>query len=179
MNAELMAFMPVSEESLKKFDLNVKDKRELIALINDSIYRKCAKTAKDRFELLDLRDKVLKLVRFETSSSGRLLVGECGDMCPEKERYAREYMNTINMFEMRSGRLDYSIMIKEYTRSSADQDVPLSNELRSLSVLSDTMLFLIDEVRNFIKKEYILIFIFRHNLLSIDITYFSDLLRDK
>jgi hypothetical protein len=146
MNAELMAFMPVSEESLKKFDLNAKDKRELLALINDSIYRKCAKTAKDRFELLDLRDKVLKLVRYETTSSGRLLVGECGDMCPEKERYAREYMNTINMFEMRSGRLDYSIMIKEYTRSSADQDVPLSNELRSLSVLSDTMLFIIDEV---------------------------------
>ena len=56
MNTEKFALLQVNEESLKKFDLQVKDKRELQALINDSIYRVCARTSKEKFEVLDLRD---------------------------------------------------------------------------------------------------------------------------
>lgn len=171
MNPELISFLPIGEDSLKKFDVNAKDKRELIALINDSIYRRCAKTAKEKFEVLDLRDKVLKLVRFNSnpqpdsssggaggsggpnvSSTANLLVGTCTDMCPEKERYERDSLNLYNSFEMSpslnngSNEIDYLIMIKEYKRSSADQDLPLPNELRPLPVLYQTMLFLIDQV---------------------------------
>ena len=112
MNLENFTILQCSEESIKKFDLPVKDKRELISLINDSIYRKCAKTLKEKFDLLDLRDKVLKLIRFEinlsnasinTSSNNtnannvnevapsELLIGSCLDMCPEKERYSRGF----------------------------------------------------------------------------------------
>ena len=156
MNPDLYTFLPVGEDSLKKFDLSVKDKRELISLINESVFRKCAKTAKEKFEVLDLRDKFLKLIRFEVGNSSAqvdssfgLLVGTCNDMCPEKERYARDYLNLSNGFETKllsSNEVDYNLMIKEYTRSSADQDLPLSNELRPLPVLYETMLFLIDEV---------------------------------
>jgi hypothetical protein len=102
-NQENFSFLQCSDESLKKFDLQVKDKRELLTLINDSIYRKCAKTCKEKFEVLDLRDKVLKLIRYEinlAAASGKssdnegvltteLLIGNCQDMCPEKERYSR------------------------------------------------------------------------------------------
>ena len=69
MNPDLYTFLPVGEDSLKKFDLSVKDKRELISLINESVFRKCAKTAKEKFEVLDLRDKFLKLIRFEVGNS--------------------------------------------------------------------------------------------------------------
>ncbi len=97
MNADSLALIGCTEESLKKFDLQVKDKRELVALINESIYRKSAKTSKEKFEVLDLRDKVLKLIRFETNTSNagasetttEMLIGTCQDMCPEKERYSR------------------------------------------------------------------------------------------
>lgn len=188
MNPELISFLPIGEDSLKKFDVNAKDKRELIALINDSIYRRCAKTAKEKFEVLDLRDKVLKLVRFNsnpqpdsssggTSGSGgpnvssttNLLVGTCTDMCPEKERYERDSLNLYNSFEMSpslnsgSNEIDYSIMIKEYKRSSADQDLPLPNELRPLPVLYQTMLFLIDQV-----TQLLLFLAFRNHFISLN-----------
>ena len=153
MNTEKFALLQVNEESLKKFDLQVKDKRELHALINDSIYRVCARTSKEKFEVLDLRDKVLKLIRYEVSNqtaSGGLeqtiLIGSCMDMCPEKERYSREYLSFSSRYEMSNDVIDYRLMVKEYSRSSADQDLPLPNELRPIDVLYETMLYLIDEV---------------------------------
>ena len=69
MNLEKFSLLSCAEESLKKFDLQVKDKRELISLINDSVFRKCARTSKEKYELLDLRDKFLKLIRYEIQGS--------------------------------------------------------------------------------------------------------------
>jgi hypothetical protein len=57
-----------SDESLKKYDIKVKDNRELVSLINESIVKKCARTTKDKMELLDLRDKILKLIRNEINN---------------------------------------------------------------------------------------------------------------
>jgi hypothetical protein len=37
-------------------------------------------------------------------------------------------------------------MVKEYSRSSADQDLPLPNELRPVNVMFETMLYIVDEV---------------------------------
>jgi hypothetical protein len=172
MNQDQLSVFQFNEEAYKKFGLTVKDKRELVALINDTIYWKCAKTSKDRYELLDQRDKVLKLIRHdlntqvaavtpvdeqETASSSAdaanpLLAGSCADMCPERERYSREYLSLCSKYEnvynseTNANEIDYNIMIKEYSRSSADQDLPLPNEMRPLPVLYDTMLYLINEV---------------------------------
>jgi hypothetical protein len=174
MNLELFQF---NEESYKKFNLQqIKEKRELINLINESVYNRCAKTSKEKYEILDLRDKILKLIRFDVDNQIQSVVvdnaqlialigknlpselslnslhGNCVDMCPERERYSREYLNLIHKYEMKydyeteSNMLDHNLMIKEYSRSSADQDLPLPNEMRPLSVLYDTMMFIVNEI---------------------------------
>ena len=149
MNLEKFSLLSCAEESLKKFDLQVKDKRELISLINDSVFRKCARTSKEKYELLDLRDKFLKLIRYEIQGSSNdsiVLNGTCSDMCPEKERYCREYLSFTSIYESLNDQIDHRLMIKEYSRSSADQDLPLPNELRPIDVLFETMLHIIDQV---------------------------------
>ncbi|CAF0860307.1 unnamed protein product [Brachionus calyciflorus] len=140
-----------SEESIKKFDLQVKDKRELIHLINETFFKKPSKTSKEKFETLLLRDKILKLIRHEINQitpESEILEGTCLDMCPEKERFSREHLMLCHEYEFSPGtqQPDHFLMIKEYSRSSADQDLPLSNEMRSLDVLYDTTLYIIDEI---------------------------------
>lgn len=150
MNLDKFSLVQVSEESLKKFDIQVKDKRELIARVNETIFNRWAPTSKDKFEVLDLRDKVLKLIRYEISSQNStesvILIGSCLDMCPEKERYSREFLNLTSKYETFDDQIDYRLMIKEYSRSSADQDLPLPNELRPINTLFETMLYIIDEI---------------------------------
>ena len=68
------------------------------------------------------------------------------DMCPEKERYSRETLSLMNKYEFNNEQVDHRLMVKEYSRSSADQDLPLPNELRPINVLIETMLYLIDEI---------------------------------
>lgn len=149
MNSEKFALLQCSEETLKKFDLQVRSKSELATLVNDTIFRKAAKSSKEKFDVLDLRDKLLKLIRFEINnqtSDEIILVGTCMDMCPEKERYNREYLNLSSKYEFINDQIDYRVMIKEYSRSSADQDLPLPNELRPIDVLYETTQYIIDEV---------------------------------
>ena len=72
-------------------------------------------------------------------------------MCPEKERYHREHLNQYKSFEMRRNEmgnliLDHRLMIKEYSRSSADQDLPLPNELRSSDALLNTIKYILKEI---------------------------------
>ena len=75
MNLEQLAPFQFGEELYKKFDIRqangdlVKDKRELLQLVNESIFRKCARTSKEKYEVLDLRDKLLKLIRYEVNNS--------------------------------------------------------------------------------------------------------------
>jgi hypothetical protein len=71
------------------------------------------------------------------------------DMCPEKERYRREYLGLLNTFEMKKdaqGNVDHRYLIKEYSRSSADQDLPLPNELRPPKSLIYTINYLVNDV---------------------------------
>lgn len=132
----------------------MRDKRELLNLINETFYRKTAKTTKEKFETLLLRDKILKLLRYElyqhqsVNEQTQHLFGSCPDMCPEKERYSRDCLSLCHSYEMdpETNQPDHYLMIKEYSRSSADQDLPLPNEMRPLSVLYDTMLYLIENV---------------------------------
>ncbi|RNA21027.1 germinal-center associated nuclear -like isoform X1 [Brachionus plicatilis] len=152
MDAQQFSILQASEESIKKFDLQVTDKREFLQLINDT-FKKPSITSKEKFDTLVLRDKILKLIRHELYqispvSSGKIIQGTCQDMCPEKERFSREHLGLCHKYEFSADNQqpDHYIMVKEYSRSSADQDLPLPNEMRSLDVLYDTMLYIIDKI---------------------------------
>jgi hypothetical protein len=75
MNLEQLSQFQFGDELYKKFDIQkangdlVKDKRELVQLVNESIYRKCARTSKEKYEVLELRDKLLKLIRYEVNNA--------------------------------------------------------------------------------------------------------------
>ncbi|KAK5861477.1 hypothetical protein PBY51_022871 [Eleginops maclovinus] len=106
-----------------------------------------APTAEDKFRLLEQRDKILRQGRPRRTDLvlSNVFVGTCPDMCPEKERYMRETRKQLSVFEVfpDTEMVDHSAAIKEYSRSSADQEEPLPHELRPLSVLSMTMDYLV------------------------------------
>ncbi|CAL1287389.1 unnamed protein product [Larinioides sclopetarius] len=111
-----------------------------------------AETAQERYDVLNARDSFLRL---NESKKGETKVkkvsGTCPDMCPEKERYSRIAKNCLAIFETKmafdsmgsSKDVDHRYMVKEYSRSSADQQEPLPHELRPVSVLKFTMDYLI------------------------------------
>ncbi|KAK5890784.1 hypothetical protein CesoFtcFv8_014270 [Champsocephalus esox] len=106
-----------------------------------------APTAEDKFRLLEQRDKILRQGRPRRTDLvlSKVFVGTCPDMCPEKERYMRETRKQLSVFEVfpETEMVDHSAAIKEYSRSSADQEEPLPHELRPLPVLSMTMDYLV------------------------------------
>lgn len=168
MNKDLYPHFSLSKGVLSKFGFKVTNEKQLFDLINKSILKKSACTDQDKLEVLELRDHVLKLVRneileqskYSTMSACELArirwtvcsSAACTDMCPEKERLSRITLKQVSPFECTpnnggsSGKPDHSLIIKKYARSSADQDLPLPNELRPLSVLHQTMMYLINEV---------------------------------
>ncbi|XP_054471888.1 germinal-center associated nuclear protein [Anoplopoma fimbria] len=109
-----------------------------------------AETAEDKFRLLEQRDKILRQGRPKRTDLdlSKVFVGTCPDMCPEKERYMRETRKQLSVFEFiqDSEMVDPSAAIKEYSRSSADQEEPLPHELRPLPVLSMTMDYLVTQI---------------------------------
>uniref|UniRef100_A0A3B4Y955 Germinal-center associated nuclear protein n=1 Tax=Seriola lalandi dorsalis TaxID=1841481 RepID=A0A3B4Y955_SERLL len=109
-----------------------------------------AETAEDKYRLLEQRDKVLRQGRPKRTDLdlSKVFVGTCPDMCPEKERYMRETRNQLSVFEVfpDTEMVDHAAAIKEYSRSSADQEEPLPFELRPLPVLSRTMDYLVTQI---------------------------------
>ncbi|XP_062972149.1 germinal-center associated nuclear protein [Elgaria multicarinata webbii] len=109
-----------------------------------------AETSEDKYHLLDQRDKIMRQARVKQMDLGKAktFVGTCPDMCPEKERYMRETRNQLSFFEMLPGtdKVDHTAAIKEYSRSSADQEEPLPHELRPSEVLSMTMDYLVTQI---------------------------------
>ncbi|KAM4608580.1 germinal-center associated nuclear protein [Polymixia lowei] len=109
-----------------------------------------AETAEDKYRLLEQRDKILRQGRRKQTdlNLSKVFVGTCPDMCPEKERYMRETRNQLSAFEVfpDTEMVDHAAAIKEYSRSSADQEEPLPHELRPLPVLSMTMDYLVTQV---------------------------------
>lgn len=71
-------------------------------------------------------------------------------MCPEKERLMRVARLQVSSFELdEDGEfMDPMRAIKQYSRSSADQEIPLPHELRSDSVLKSTMAYLLHNIMN-------------------------------
>ncbi|NXG58602.1 GANP protein, partial [Hemiprocne comata] len=109
-----------------------------------------AETSEERYRLLDQRDKIMRQARIKRTYLGKAktVVGTCPDMCPEKERYMRETRNQLSIFEVLLGsdKVDHVAAIKEYSRSSADQEEPLPHELRPSEVLSMTMDYLVTNI---------------------------------
>uniref|UniRef100_A0A8D2NPM2 Minichromosome maintenance complex component 3 associated protein n=1 Tax=Zosterops lateralis melanops TaxID=1220523 RepID=A0A8D2NPM2_ZOSLA len=109
-----------------------------------------AETSEERYRLLEQRDKIMRQARIRRTDLGKAktVVGTCPDMCPEKERYMRETRNQLSIFELLLGtdKVDHAAAIKEYSRSSADQEEPLPHELRPSEVLSMTMDYLVTSI---------------------------------
>ncbi|XP_016305475.1 germinal-center associated nuclear protein-like [Sinocyclocheilus anshuiensis] len=109
-----------------------------------------AETVEERYRLLEQRDKILRQARPKRTDldMSKVFVGTCPDMCPEKERYMRETRNQLSVFEVipDTEKVDHFAAIKEYSRSSADQEEPLPHELRPLPVLSMTMDYLVTQI---------------------------------
>ncbi|XP_033921406.1 germinal-center associated nuclear protein [Melopsittacus undulatus] len=109
-----------------------------------------AETSEERYRLLDQRDKIMRQARIKRTDLGnaKTVIGTCPDMCPEKERYMRETRNQLSIFELLLGsdKVDHAAAIKEYSRSSADQEEPLPHELRPSEVLSMTMDYLVTNI---------------------------------
>ncbi|XP_072850394.2 germinal-center associated nuclear protein [Pogona vitticeps] len=109
-----------------------------------------AETSEDKYRLLDQRDKIMRQARVKQIDLGKAktFVGTCPDMCPEKERYMRETRNQLSIFEVIPGtdKVDHGAAIKEYSRSSADQEEPLPHELRPSEVLNMTMDYLVTQI---------------------------------
>lgn len=109
-----------------------------------------AETSEDKYRLLEQRDKILRQGRPKRTDldMSKVFVGTCPDMCPEKERYMRETRKQLSIYEVipNTEMVDHTTAIKEYSRSSADQEEPLPHELRPLPVLSMTMDYLVTQI---------------------------------
>ncbi|XP_039735713.1 germinal-center associated nuclear protein isoform X2 [Pteropus medius] len=109
-----------------------------------------AETSEEKYRLLDQRDRAMRQARVKRTDldKARTVIGTCPDMCPEKERYMRETRSQLSIFEVIPGtdQVDHTAAVKEYSRSSADQEEPLPHELRPLAVLSRTMDYLVTRV---------------------------------
>ncbi|KAL4226945.1 Germinal-center associated nuclear protein [Mactra antiquata] len=117
-----------------------------------------ARSTTERVQLLELRDKYIRQNRVKQKKdieTAKAFVGTCPDMCPEKERYDREDKRRLSYYEIIPGtenipgknpQVDHSRAVKEYLRSSPDQDEPLPHELRPIYVLVPTMTYLLSEI---------------------------------
>ncbi|XP_055911269.1 protein xmas [Eupeodes corollae] len=118
----------------------------------EAILRKPANNDEDKYRILDARDKLIRLTTVRTTDIKKVvsIKGTCPDMCPEKERFMREFQHQVSGFEMEEGgsrsEMNHNIAIKEYSRSSADQEVPLAHELRPEGVLKMTMQYLMHRI---------------------------------
>lgn len=70
-------------------------------------------------------------------------------MCPEKERLMREATHHVATFELEESSkniMKHSFAVKQYARSSADQELVLAHELRPEPVLQLTMNYLLNKI---------------------------------
>ncbi|GFO23229.1 mcm3 minichromosome maintenance deficient 3associated protein [Plakobranchus ocellatus] len=116
------------------------------------------KDATEVVAVLDARDKFLRMLQRRQSdlASAKAFTGTCEDMCAEKERYYREDIRRLALYEVipstmtsltgQKSKVDHARAVKEYSRSSADQEEPLPHELRPLRVLKITMNYLLSEL---------------------------------
>ncbi|VDP10474.1 unnamed protein product [Soboliphyme baturini] len=92
---------------------------------------------------------MLPRIKADNVRRAAVLEGMCKSMCPEKERYERQLQARIAGYELEDEAkwlIDNKRIVKEYVRSSADQEEPLPHELRSKEALELTMNYLVRDV---------------------------------
>lgn len=122
---------------------------ELQALI-----RQCATTSEDKYKILDARDRLMRLKNIKSQqrlATAQATRGVCPDMCPEKERLMRESQRQVAAYELMDSsngeyRINHATAVKQYSRSSADQEEPLPQDLRPVRSLRMTMSYLLHEI---------------------------------
>ncbi|BFG01852.1 protein xmas-2 [Drosophila madeirensis] len=124
----------------------------------EAIMCRPAHSSEEKYRVLDARDKLLRLNQqsnrqLDLQRSGSTQ-GYCPDMCPEKERLLREFQRQVSVFELQpdslsrqpGGLISHELALKQYSRSSADQETPLPHELRGEPALHMTMSYLMHEI---------------------------------
>lgn len=117
----------------------------------EAMARKPARTCEEKYQVLDMRDKYYRTTvpRSNDIKNAVSTKGTCKDMCPEKERWMRETTYQVTSFETAlEGGMNHRLAVKQYSRSSADQEAPLPYELRSEEVLNTTMTYLLHRIVN-------------------------------
>lgn len=119
----------------------------------EGIMRKPANTPEERMDVLDARDKLIRLKMPKRADIQRTnaIQGVCPDMCPEKERYMRQAKYQVSSFEQEPNTRNRNSMnhlkaLKQYSRSSADQESPLPHELRPEPTLKLAMDYLLHKI---------------------------------
>ncbi|KAG5327353.1 XMAS2 protein, partial [Pseudoatta argentina] len=121
-----------------------------------NIIHQVALTVEDKYKVLEARDRLMRLKRAKPVSLAMVTSGTCADMCPEKERLMRESQRQVASYEQLEGneyRINHAIAIKQYSRSSADQEEPMPHELRPVKSLKMTMSYLLHELMDLCEQE--------------------------
>ncbi|CAH2096075.1 unnamed protein product [Euphydryas editha] len=108
-------------------------------------------TPDEKWRTLDARDRILRSWGGAGSrvKVGGATIGTCPDMCPEKEllhRQAEHQVMTLETIVDSDGLLEPWRAVKQYSRSSADQEIPMCYELRPATVLMRTCAYLLHEI---------------------------------
>ncbi|KAG7201959.1 hypothetical protein KM043_004663 [Ampulex compressa] len=123
-----------------------------------NIIRQVAITSEDKYKVLEARDRLMRLkqVKSHSLATAEVTSGTCPDMCPEKERLMRESRRQVAPYEQLEGseyRINHVTAIKQYSRSSADQEEPMAHELRPVKSLKMTMSYLLHEIADLCDQE--------------------------
>ncbi|KAJ2949193.1 hypothetical protein O0L34_g6136 [Tuta absoluta] len=112
---------------------------------------KVSLTPDEQWRILDARDRILRAWGGAGSrvKIGGATIGTCPDMCPEKEllhRQAEHQVMTLETVPDSDGQLEPWRCVKQYSRSSADQEIPMCYELRPARVLMRTTAYLLHQI---------------------------------
>lgn len=123
-----------------------------------NIIHQVALTAEDKYKVLEARDRLMRLKRVKPASlaTAKVTNGTCPDMCPEKERLMRESQRQVASYEQLDAneyRINHATAVKQYLRSSADQEEPMPHELRPVKSLKMTMSYLLHELVDLCEQE--------------------------
>ncbi|XP_012234815.1 uncharacterized protein xmas [Linepithema humile] len=153
----------VAEKPMKVEKLDVESQiAKLLPTISveelQNIIHQIALTAEDKYKVLEARDRLMRLKRVKPASlaTAKVTNGTCPDMCPEKERLMRESQRQVASYEQLDGneyRINHAMAVKQYSRSSADQEEPMPHELRPVKSLKMTMSYLLHEIMDFCEQE--------------------------
>ncbi|XP_008553105.1 uncharacterized protein LOC103575191 [Microplitis demolitor] len=169
-NAAKEAIKVSEKNTMDSFKAGVKDKIEVESQIPSymssnvsaaelkKIIQQVGNSSEDRYKILEARDRLMRLkkAKIHTLSMAKVTRGTCPDMCPEKERLMREFQRQVSAYELVEGneyKIDHQIAVKQYSRSSADQEEPMPQDLRPVNVLKMTMSYLLHEIADLCEQE--------------------------